>query len=68
MTTKINIIIKLSLSSGVMTTSWLESPGLSRTEQVKYVKSGWLTRMSTGIYRLSNGTPTLYGALVSFLI
>lgn len=34
MATKINNIIKLSLQSGVMTTSWLESLGLSRTEQV----------------------------------
>ena len=59
MATKINNIIKLSLPSGVMTTSWLESLGLSRTEQVKYVKSGLFTRISTGIYRLSNGTPTL---------
>ncbi len=59
MATKINNIIKLSLPSGIMNTSWLESLGLSRTEQVKYVKSGWLTRMSTGIYRLSNSTPAL---------
>ncbi|WP_018463956.1 type IV toxin-antitoxin system AbiEi family antitoxin [Segatella paludivivens] len=66
MATKINNIIKLSLPSGIMNTSWLESLGLSRTEQVKYVKSGWLTRMSTGIYRLSNSTPTLYAALASY--
>jgi len=66
MTTKINNIMKLSLPTGVMSTSWLESMGLSRTEQVKYVKSGWLTRMNTGIYRLSHVTPTLYGALASY--
>lgn len=66
MVTKINNIMKLSLPTGVMSTSWLESMGLSRTEQVKYVKSGWLTRMNTGIYRLSHVTPTLYGALASY--
>ena len=66
MATKINNIMKLSLPTGVMSTSWLESMGLSRTEQVKYVKSGWLTRMNTGIYRLSHVTPTLYGALASY--
>jgi len=59
MATKINNVMKLSLPAGVMSTSWLESQGLSRTEQGKYVKSGLLTRISTGIYRLSNGTPTL---------
>ena len=58
--------MKSSIPAGVMSTSWLESQGLSRTEQVKYVKSGWLTRMTTGIYRFSNNTPTLYGALVSY--
>jgi hypothetical protein len=43
--------MKLSLPAGVMSTSWLENQGLNRTEQGKYVKSGWLTRMATGIYR-----------------
>lgn len=58
--------MKLSIPAGVMSTSWLESQGLSRTEQGKYVKSGWLTRMGTGIYRFSNETPMLYGALASY--
>jgi predicted transcriptional regulator of viral defense system len=66
MTTKINRIMKLSLPTGVMNTSWLESQGLSRAEQGKYVKSGWLKRISTGIYKFSNDTPTLYGALASY--
>ncbi|MDD4476455.1 MAG: type IV toxin-antitoxin system AbiEi family antitoxin domain-containing protein [Eubacteriales bacterium] len=66
MATKINNVMKLSLPSGVMSTSWLESKGLSRTEQSKYVKSGWLVRMATGVYRFSNETPTLYGALASY--
>jgi len=66
MATKINNIMKFSLQAGVMSTSWLESMGISRTEQGKYVKSGWLTRMATGIYRFSNDTPTLYGALASY--
>lgn len=58
--------MRLFSSNGVMSTSWLESQGLSRTEQGKYVKSGWLTRMATGKYRSSNNTPTLYGALASY--
>jgi hypothetical protein len=66
MATTINNIMRLFSSNGVMSTSWLESQGLSRTEQGKYVKSGWLTRMATGKYRSSNNTPTLYGALASY--
>ena len=66
MATKINCIMNSSLPYGVMSTSWLESLGLSRTEQGKYVKSGWLTRMATGIYRFSNSMPTLYGTLASY--
>lgn len=58
--------MKLSLPAGVMSSSWLERQGVSRTEQGKYVKSGWLTRMATGVYRFSNDTPTLYGALASY--
>lgn len=66
MATKINNVIKRALPQGVMSTSWLERQGLSRTEQGYYVKSGWLIRMTTGIYRLSNDAPTLYGALASY--
>jgi len=58
--------MKQSLPAGVMNTSWLENQGLSRTEQGKYVKSGWLIRIATGIYRFSNEMPTLYGALASY--
>jgi len=66
MATKINNVMKCILPQGVMSTSWLESQGLSRTEQGNYVKSGWLIRIATGIYRLSNDEPTLYGALASY--
>ena len=66
MATKINYIIKNALPRGVMSTFWLESQGLSRAEQGNYVKSGWLVRMATGIYRISNEEPTLYGALASY--
>ena len=58
--------MKQSLPTDVMSTLWLESMRLSRTEYVKYVKSGWLTRMNTGIYRFSHVTPTLYDALASY--
>lgn len=58
--------MKQAFPAGVMNATWMESLGISRTEQGKYVKSGWITRMATGIYRFSNDTPTLYGALASY--
>ena len=66
MATKINKLQNLALPSGVMFTSWMEKQGLSRTEQGMYVKSGWLTRVATGVYRFSNDTPSLYGSLASY--
>jgi len=49
-----------------MSTAWLASQGISRTEQGNYVKSGWLERMATGIYHFKNDTPTLFGTLASY--
>lgn len=65
MTTKINKIQYQVHPKGIMTSSWLEKKHISRTEQAKYVKSGWLVRMDKGLYRMASVTPTLYGALAS---
>lgn len=65
MATKINSIQAEVLPGGVLTTSWMESKRISRTEQTKYVKSGWLVRLGKGVYRLSTSTPTLFGTLAS---
>lgn len=66
MATKINRLMESAPPRGLMSSSWLERQGLSRTEQGKYMQSGWLHRMSTGIYHFSNDEPTLYGALSSY--
>ncbi len=47
-------------------TSWLVRSGFSRSEVSNYVKSGWLQRISTGIYQFVGDTPTLYGILSSY--
>lgn len=65
MPTKINQIQNKVLPRGVMTSSWLERQHISRTEQHKYVKSGWLVRMDKGLYRFASVTPSLYGVLAS---
>ena len=66
MATKINKVQGLTVSHGVMSAAWLASQGMTRTEQGYYVKSGWLERIATGIYRFKNDPPTLYGALASY--
>lgn len=65
MSTKINQIQNKVLPRGVMTSSWLEKQHISRTEQHKYMKSGWLVRVNKGVYRFTSVNPSLYGALAS---
>ncbi len=65
MATKINKLQGLIGPQGVMNSSWLEQQHISRSEQVMYVKSGWLRRIATGVYQFANSTPTLFGALHS---
>lgn len=65
MSTKIQTILQNSNRNGILCTSWLEKQKVSRTEQVQYVRSGWLVRIVPGIYRFSGANPTLYGAIAS---
>lgn len=66
MASKINSIIKQTGYRGVLTTSWLEKQGVSRTEQGQYVRSGWLYRIASGVYCFENVKPILFDALSSF--
>lgn len=66
MGTKINHIRQRTASNGILLTSWLEKQGVSRSEISDYVESGWLLRISTGVYRFVGDTPTLYGVLASY--
>lgn len=66
MGTKINTLRQQTPSNGIMLTSWLEKSGFSRNEISNYIKSGWLQRISTGVYQFSGDTPSLYGILASY--
>ena len=66
MGTKINNLRQQIPSDGVMITSWLEKTGFNRSEVYDYMKSGWLQRISTGVYKFTGDTPTLYGILASY--
>lgn len=66
MGTKINNLRQQIPTAGVMLTSWLESHGFSRTEISASVESGWLERLSTGVYKFVGDSPTMYGILGSY--
>lgn len=66
MGTKINSLRQQHPSNGIMLTSWLEKIGFSRSEISDYVESGWLQRVSTGVYKFAGDVPTLYGILASY--
>ncbi len=66
MSTKINNLRQQTPFNGVLLTSWLEKSGFSRNEVSNYIKSGWLQRITTGVYQFTGDTPSLYGALASY--
>lgn len=66
MSTKINFIRRQSPTNGILLTSWLEKNGLSRSEIHDYMKSGWLQRISIGVYKFAGDEPSLYGILASY--
>lgn len=66
MGTKINKLRQQTPSNGILLTSWLEKSGFSRSEVSQYMKSGWLQRISTGVYQFTGDRPSLYGILASY--
>lgn len=66
MATKIKQILGLVPYDSVFFSSWLASNGIDRKEQTLYVRSGWLERIATGVYKLEGSAPTLYGAVASY--
>lgn len=66
MATKINQIQQMVHPDALLLSSWLEQQGLGRAEQTKCVRNGWLVRVSTGVYALTIGNPTLFSALYSY--
>lgn len=66
MGTKINNLRQQIPSNGIMLTSWLENNGFSRSELSDYVVSGWLERITTGVYKFVGDSPTIFGMLSSY--
>ena len=66
MATKIKEILDLVPQDSVLFSSWLSSNGMDRKEQTLYVRSGWLERISQGVYKIAGSSPSLYGAVASY--
>ena len=66
MTTKIQQIIKYNPHVDFMFGDWLTRQGLDAKRQHAYMKSGWLTRISKGVYALNGTTPKLFHAISAY--
>ena len=61
--TKIQQILEANPSLNVLFGGWLACQGLDAKGQHSYMKSGWLNRLSRGVYALQGTTSTLYNAV-----
>ena len=63
MATKIQQILEMAPNESVLFGSWLSSQGLDARGQYAYMKSGWLDRISKGVYKIHGTEPSLWGSL-----
>lgn len=66
MATKIKQILDAAPQGAILFGEWLARQGLDSQGQYKYMKSGWLARLSKGVYTLEGNEPTLYAAISSY--
>lgn len=66
MATKIQQIIGAVPHDSVLFGSWLTSQGLDARGQYSYMKSGWLDRISKGVYKIHGSTLTLMATVSSY--
>lgn len=66
MAIKIKQIIDNAPRDAVLFGSWLSSQGLDARQQYSYMKSGWLSRISKGVYKMRGTQPTLFASVSSY--
>jgi len=66
MAIKIQHIVGSAPNESVLFGAWLSAHGLDARGQYSYMKSGWLDRISKGVYRMQGVTPTLMGTISSY--
>ena len=66
MATKIQKIMESNPNTGFMFGDWLTRQGLDAKGQHAYMKSGWLNRISKGVYVLNGTAPKLLHAISAY--
>lgn len=66
MATKIQQILEVAPHESVLFSSWLSGQGLDARGQYSYMKSGWLDRISKGVYKIHGTTPSLLATISSY--
>lgn len=66
MATKIQQILEIVPRDAILFGSWLSSRGLDARGQYAYMKSGWLDRISKGVYKIHGTEPGLLAAVSSY--
>jgi len=66
MATKINLLLQQVPKNSLLLSSWMTKQNMSTKEQSLCVTSGWLSRLSQGVYYRAGDVPTLYAAISSY--
>lgn len=66
MATKIQQILETAPRDSVLFGSWLSEQGLDARGQYAYMKSGWLDRVSKGVYKIHGTTPKLLATISTY--
>ena len=66
MATKIQQILEANPNMTVSFGSGLSRHGLDEKNQYSYIKSGWLHRLSKGVYKIRGTNPTLFQTLAAY--
>lgn len=68
MATKIQHLLESHPNLGVVFGEWLTQQGIDQKGQYSYTKSGWLIRLSRGVYSIQNPQPTLLHTISAYNI
>lgn len=66
MATKINRMLQRLPDKGLIFSSWMTKNSISTREQTSYVVSGWIERLTQGVYYRTGEIPNLYAAIASY--
>ena len=66
MAIKLKQILETMPQDAILFSTWLTSKGLDIKSQYAYTKSGWLERISKGVYKFSGNNPSIISAVSSY--